>query len=197
MRPFVIADRRRCIGCFACLAACVENHQRAGLQAYPRLFITRTPEGMAPVQCRHCEDPQCAAVCPVQAITPTPHGVLLNEVVCIGCKLCALACPFGAITIGGTPAHRDGFNIVQYLYRNDPNQPDPMFLRLIGEQERRALLEWEIGKKPAAVKCDLCQFSDLGPACVSACPHAALRLVDDDTLEEAQALRLKAVEVEA
>ena len=45
MIPFVIADSRRCIGCFACQAACVENHRRVGLQAYPRLIVTYTPAG--------------------------------------------------------------------------------------------------------------------------------------------------------
>jgi Fe-S-cluster-containing hydrogenase component 2 len=32
-----------------------------------------------------------------------------------------------------------------------------------------------------AVKCDLCYFSPEGPACVIACPHKALSLVDEES----------------
>src|SRR5512143_2633420 len=97
MNHFVIADPSKCIGCYACVAGCVESHREAGLQAYPRLYIIHSPAGTMPLQCRHCEFPNCAAVCPVKAITLKNDVVTLNETLCIGCKLCALACPFGAI----------------------------------------------------------------------------------------------------
>ena len=74
-----------------------------GLQAYPRLHVTRTPQGIMPIQCRHCEDAMCALVCPVRAITHTANSIQINERLCIGCKMCALACPYGNILPGGTP----------------------------------------------------------------------------------------------
>jgi len=178
MNRFVIADPRRCIGCYACIAGCVENHRKAGLQAYPRLYVTHTRAGTMPVQCRHCEEPSCAAVCPVNAITCQDQSVRLNESLCIGCKLCALACPFGAIIPGGTPVPHFEFNIGQYTYINTPYQAEPMYLRELGLHERLSLLNWNIGQKTVAVKCDLCYFSEDGPACVSACPHKALSLID-------------------
>ena len=64
MNHFVIADPRRCIGCYACIAGCVENHRKAGLQAYPRLYVTHTRAGVMPIQCRHCEDAPCAVGMP-------------------------------------------------------------------------------------------------------------------------------------
>jgi hydrogenase-4 component A len=178
MNRFVVADPRRCIGCFACQAACVENHQKVGLQAYPRLFITYTPAGTMPIQCRHCEDALCALVCPVHAITLKDHSVQLNESLCIGCKLCALACPIGAILPGGTPIHSCEFNRGFYSYINSPYQPGPMHLRDMSLQKQVSMLQSNIGQKTVAVKCDLCSFSEEGPACVRACPHQALRLVD-------------------
>ena len=182
MNRFVIADPRRCIGCYACVAGCVENHRQAGLQAYPRLYITHTPAGTMPIQCRHCEEPSCAAVCPVHAITLRDRTINLNESLCIGCKLCALACPFGAIIPGGTPVPKFEFNLGQYSYFNNPYQPDPMFLRELELRERLSLLSWNIGQKTVAVKCDLCYFSEEGPACVRVCPHKALNLVDEDSV---------------
>lgn len=181
MNRFVIADPRRCIGCYACIAGCVENHRKAGLQAYPRLYVTHTQAGTMPIQCRHCEEPSCAAVCPVKAITCHDHSVQLNESLCVGCKLCALACPFGAIIPGGTPVPKFEFNIGQYTYTNTPFQAEPMYLRELGLRERLSLLNWDIGQKTVAVKCDLCNFSEAGPACVIACPHKALSLVDENS----------------
>jgi hydrogenase-4 component A len=180
MNCFVVADFTRCIGCFACQAACIENHRRAGLQAYPRLIVTRTVYGTMPIQCRHCDAPACAAVCPVKAITLEDNSIHLNEGLCIGCRMCALACPFGAIIPGGTPVPKFEFNVGQYLYTNDPYQTAPMYLRELS-QESLSLMSWNIGQKTVAVKCDLCSFSEEGPACVIACPHKALSLMDEET----------------
>lgn len=179
MHHFVVADPRRCIGCFACVAGCVEIHRQAGLQAYPRLYIIHTPAGTMPIQCRHCEEAACATVCPVKAITYQENAIWLNESLCIGCKMCAFACPFGAIIPGGTPLPDFEFNIGQYCYINTPYQPDSMFLRELALWDRLSLLNWQIGQKTVAVKCDLCNFSEAGPACVIACPHKALSLFDE------------------
>ena len=180
MYHFVIADNRKCIGCYACMAACAEAHREAGLQAYPRLHVTRTPQGIMPIQCRHCEDAMCALVCPVQAITHTADSIQLNESLCIGCKMCALACPFGNILPGGTPVPGLEFSLVHYAFLNTPLAGgDPMFLRELSYQEQLSLLGWNIGQKTVAVKCDLCYFRERGPACVEACPHKALHLIDD------------------
>jgi len=181
MNSFVIADPKRCIACYACIAGCVENHRRAGLQAYPRLYVTHTPEGTMPIQCRHCEEPQCAAVCPVKAITFRDKSVWLNESLCIGCKMCALACPFGAVIPGGTPVPSLELNVGQYTYINTPYEPEPMFLRELSLHDRLSLLSWNIGQKTVAVKCDLCYFDEEGPACVRACPHKALSLIEEET----------------
>jgi len=197
MNSFVIADQKRCIGCYACIAGCVENHRRAGLQAYPRLYVTHTPAGTMPIQCRHCEDAPCAAVCPVKAIVVKNSSVQLNEGLCVGCKMCALACPFGAIIPGGTPVPKFEFNIGQYTYVNTPYQPEPMYLRELGLREQLSLLNWNIGQKTVAVKCDLCFFDEEGPACVRACPHKALSLVDEQTTSLATLVeRMKTAVVE-
>lgn len=47
-------------------------------------------------QCMHCEEPACASACLVKAFRKTPEGpVLYNPDVCIGCRYCMVACPFG------------------------------------------------------------------------------------------------------
>src|SRR5512141_2371510 len=194
MNCFVIADSRRCIGCFACQAACVENHHRMGLQAYPRLIVTRTSDGTMPVQCRQCEDAPCATVCPVNAIVLKSNTIQLNESLCIGCKMCGLACSFGVMLPGGTPIPIYGFNTGQYSYINTPYQSEPMHLREMDQQEGLSLLSWHLGQKKVMVKCDLCFFDEEGPACVRACPHKALSLIDDETNQDTAVVnRMKAV----
>ncbi|HCC11719.1 MAG TPA: electron transporter, partial [Atlantibacter hermannii] len=96
MNRFVIAEPQLCIGCNTCMAACSEAHKAQGLQSHPRLTVTRADAQTAPMLCRHCEDAPCARVCPVNAITHENNAIVLNESLCIGCKLCGLACPFGA-----------------------------------------------------------------------------------------------------
>ena len=179
MNPFVIAESRRCIGCYACQAACVENHRRVGLQAYPRLVVSHTPEGTMPVQCHQCEDAPCVTVCPVRALTIRKDAVVLNETLCIGCKMCGLACSFGVILPGGTPIPGYGFISGQYSYVNNPYQAEPMRLRELNPQDFLSLLAWHIGQKKVAIKCDLCYFDAEGPACVRACPHNALSLIGE------------------
>jgi Fe-S-cluster-containing dehydrogenase component len=50
------------------------------------------------LQCMHCNEPCCAAVCPVHAFSKTPEGpVLYDPEICIGCRYCIVACPYYAL----------------------------------------------------------------------------------------------------
>lgn len=53
-----------------------------------------------PMVCMHCEDPPCKYVCPTSAIDrdPKTNGVIIKREICIGCRACIFACPFGAIS---------------------------------------------------------------------------------------------------
>jgi Fe-S-cluster-containing dehydrogenase component len=94
---FVI-DQSRCIGCEACVQACMECGTHRGqslihLERIDRATTTQT----APMVCMHCEDPTCAHVCPADAIKQTEGGIVQSALKprCIGCSNCVLACPFG------------------------------------------------------------------------------------------------------
>jgi Fe-S-cluster-containing hydrogenase component 2 len=53
-----------------------------------------------PVVCQQCEVPACANICPVQAISRDADtgAMIVDGDCCVGCRLCIVACPFGAVT---------------------------------------------------------------------------------------------------
>ena len=182
MNRFVIAEPTLCIGCNTCMAACTQVHKVVGLQAHPRLIVTRNAANTAPILCRHCEDAPCAKVCPVNAITEEDNAVVLNETLCIGCKLCAIACPFGAITPSGTPntgvvtASCDFISPAMHMTAAGATATD-------SAATLDPILAWTPGVRAVAVKCDLCDFLETGPECVRLCPTTALFSVDSQILE--------------
>jgi Fe-S-cluster-containing dehydrogenase component len=93
-------DYSRCIGCETCEAVCRFVNEN------PRIHMTRTCDGiMAPLYCRHCEDPKCAKVCARGALVRDREGaVVLQPMLCRGCETrnCVLACPYGAMFVTPT-----------------------------------------------------------------------------------------------
>ena len=108
-RYAIVTDLNRCVGCQACSAACKTiNGVMPGDFWIKTLRIGPTPkEGgsgdwpdvemyFLPIQCQHCEDPECVKVCPTQASHVTEDGtVQIDKDKCIGCQFCAMACPYG------------------------------------------------------------------------------------------------------
>jgi len=97
----LIIDLNKCVGCRACEMAC---HQRNNLPE-DKSYIRVLPKGeegeswFLPVQCQHCKEPPCEQVCPTSATYHHRSGVvLINEKTCVGCKYCAVACPYNART---------------------------------------------------------------------------------------------------
>lgn len=101
MNRFVVAEPLWCTGCNTCLAACSDVHKTQGLQQHPRLALAKTSTITAPVVCHHCEE---ALACRSARSMPSPEDDAINstKASCIGCKLCAVVCPFDAISASGS-----------------------------------------------------------------------------------------------
>ncbi len=82
-----------CNNCGDCVRACQEKNKVA------RIMIYEKDKKYLPIVCQHCAAAPCKEVCPVEAIYFKDGYVYLDEETCIGCGLCAIACPFGAITM--------------------------------------------------------------------------------------------------
>jgi carbon-monoxide dehydrogenase iron sulfur subunit len=90
----IIMVNSECDNCGDCVKACMELHKIS------RIAILEHEDRYLPVICQHCASAPCKEVCPVEAITHKEDGtVYLDEEKCIGCGLCAIACPFGAISM--------------------------------------------------------------------------------------------------
>ena len=99
----MLVDVRKCTGCGACLTACHRQNHLPDQLDFIRFEKNRRVHELGsyiqtvPLQCMHCEDAPCAAVCPTGATKVQPDGVVsVDEGRCIGCKYCMAACPFSA-----------------------------------------------------------------------------------------------------
>ena len=95
-----VLDTDRCVGCQGCMFACSRRWGTAGLNR--SCIGIRSAGGMEKgfvvVVCRACEDPPCARVCPVDALSLRKGGgVTLKNEKCIGCGFCRDACIIGAV----------------------------------------------------------------------------------------------------
>lgn len=106
--PAILTDTTKCIGCEECVAACkkanhigpdlpVRDPNPDGLSATRWTSIVIRPgKRYVRKQCRHCDEPACASVCPVGAIHKTKEGpVVYDGSKCMGCRYCMMACPYG------------------------------------------------------------------------------------------------------
>lgn len=155
VHKFVITNPDLCIACNACMKTCIKHAYKRGKLSKKRLDVLTLESGKMPNQCRQCDDAPCANVCPTGSLRIANNCVELCEEICIGCKLCTIACPYGAINI-------------------DAEFPPS----ILEEVERNLEAGCISGLKSIAIKCDMCEGIDSGPACVGVCPTGALVMLD-------------------
>jgi Fe-S-cluster-containing dehydrogenase component len=103
--PKLFIDEAFCWGCRTCEIACKQENQVPDGVRLITLKEDFQPKKDGSLNftyhlnvCRHCDDPPCATVCPVEAIEKRKDGiVILDHDECTGCGMCLEACPYDAI----------------------------------------------------------------------------------------------------
>ncbi len=114
----VLYDSTLCIGCRKCEEGCnkvnefpapdkpfddlsvLDKKRRTDNESFTVVNRYQSPDkpgetAFRKIQCNHCLEPACAAVCFVKAFKKTPSGAVVYDAsVCVGCRYCMLACPF-------------------------------------------------------------------------------------------------------
>jgi molybdopterin-containing oxidoreductase family iron-sulfur binding subunit len=164
----MVIDLKVCVGCHSCTAAC-----KATNGTPPDIFFARVHEQevgeypdarreFLPVLCNHCEDPPCVEICPTGASYQRADGIVaVDGDVCIGCRSCALACPYDH-------RHYVDYSVLDTGY-------------FAGDLSLYELAKYKRWKKGTVIKCDFCMDRvDKGqlPACVVTCPAEARHFGD-------------------
>lgn len=94
-------EPQKCNGCKLCEIACSLFHNGETDPALSRIRIIEWDmKGVfLPVLCQHCADAPCRKACPKDAISWLDDWgrVAIDYNRCVSCRMCAAACPYGAI----------------------------------------------------------------------------------------------------
>lgn len=162
----MVIDLKVCVGCQACTVACKSSNGTP-----PDIYFAQVHERevgeypdarreFLPILCNHCEDAPCVSVCPTGASFQREDGIVgVKSDICIGCRSCDLACPYG---------HRHF--VEEGLLKG---KAAGYFKGKLTDYEEAKYVRWE---ESTVIKCDFCMDRvDRGydPACVQTCPTEA------------------------
>lgn len=100
----MVIDTNRCLMCHGCTIACIsennvpDGHYRSWVKVVDKGVYPEVSRHPLPRLCNNCEDAPCLNLCPTGATYRTPEdGVVhVNREVCVGCRICVEACPYGS-----------------------------------------------------------------------------------------------------
>lgn len=108
---YYIVDK--CLGCKSCEIACAigKSQSKELLKAIfeqpkpnPCVDVKKAEGKNFPIACRHCEKHPCVDACIAAALTFNKEkgNVEHNKDKCVGCWMCIMVCPYGAIRQNNT-----------------------------------------------------------------------------------------------
>ena len=172
----MVIDLEKCDGCLACVTGCHQENDTGPGENWMYVF-TYEDEGQAGENflvrtCQMCSNAPCEKVCPTTARhTRSEDGLVLTDYdVCIGCRYCQVACPYG----------------VNYFQWGEPETPQE---ELDPEHVYDGRDRWVDSRPPKGVmgKCTMCPSRQDGlhgedmigtTACEDACTMDAIHFGD-------------------
>ena len=108
----------RCVGCGACVMACINENEIDVTKQLPFRLLKKNEYGDGDTLnitwfvhgCMHCAAHPCAAACPkgLFSVDRETGTVQLDSTGCVGCRSCARACPYQAIRLHENRASKCG-----------------------------------------------------------------------------------------
>ncbi len=159
----------KCRACRRCEVACIAAHHNMSFKEamkhrdvlVARVQVVKAEGLKTTVRCHQCQPAPCCNVCPTGALQQEEDGrIRFSEDLCIACKMCISACPYGTISLDAA-AHE---------------------LPAAEGEEAPALVA---PGRQVAVRCDMCHAWRMEngkkiTACMEACPVRALSMVQPD-----------------
>jgi len=108
----IFAHEEFCLGCRLCEINCLVQHSRSKkiLKAFreeretltPAVHVEESGYVSFALQCRHCDEASCLEACMTGAMhrDPVTGAVICDTEKCIGCWMCVMVCPVGAVNRG-------------------------------------------------------------------------------------------------
>ncbi len=104
----IYCDITKCVGCKACEIACAVEHSKTkdifcAITEVPlpkkRVKAENISDKIISLHCQHCEDAPCVIACMSGALSKDEKtgATLHDKDKCVGCWMCVMTCPFGAI----------------------------------------------------------------------------------------------------
>lgn len=118
-------DPKKCTGCKTCEIVCSIGHCPSkdlftailegntalpSVRVYPAISVDKdtvskedevyfSENSNYPIACRHCKDHPCVNACIASALKyDLEKGILFDKEKCVGCWMCIMACPYGAVS---------------------------------------------------------------------------------------------------
>lgn len=97
----------QCDGCKECEQVCIEKNSRIqsaltpsvqNLIQKPRITVEESKGRYSAITCQHCVHALCVEACMAGALQYSDEGNVIHDPEqCVGCWMCVMVCPFGAI----------------------------------------------------------------------------------------------------